>query len=137
MTDGPVYFRVKMAGGRKKWAASLVEVLPDGSVRRNVGLGADGEPTHVTRPSQYPYGPWENKSPAPRGTAAYEEEWGDATPISAEEFEAVYAVADATLPMTWGGTPVWISTVVLIVLVLVVVIVVVGIVAWLAGAIFS
>jgi hypothetical protein len=137
MADDPIYLRVEMAGGSKKWAASLVEVLPDGSVGRNVGLGADGQPTHVTRPSQYPYGPWETKSPAPPGTPAYDEAWGQATPISAEDFEAVYAVADATLPMTWGGTTVWVSTVALIAFVIVVVIVGVAIVGWLAATVFA
>jgi hypothetical protein len=44
--------------------------------------------------------------------------------------------ADASLPMTWGGTPTWISRVILIAFVVAVVIVGVGIVAWLAGAIF-
>lgn len=50
--------------------------------------------------------------PAAPGTPEWDETWGTGVPISAEEFEAIYAEADATLPWTWGGTPTWVSCVV-------------------------
>jgi uncharacterized membrane protein YdbT with pleckstrin-like domain len=61
--------------------------------------------------------------PSRPGSPEYEENWGDGLPIPREEFEAIYAQADAALPWTWGGTPTWVSTVGLVVAVAAVVLI--------------
>jgi len=95
--------------------AWLVEILPDGSAGRDIGLGADDRPLYVTRPSQAEVGgPWEFFDAAPPGTPAFDDSWGTmGSVITAEEFESAYLEADATLPWTFGGTPTWISAVLL------------------------
>lgn len=135
MSNGPVYLRVEILGSKRN-VADLVEVLPNGVVGRSIGIGPDGNPTYVTRPAQYPYGPWEAEPPTPPGTAAFEEQWREAMPISAEEFETTYALADATLPWTWGGTPTWISAVVVLLVLAIGAILTVGVLVWLAGVVF-
>lgn len=122
-----VFLRIELPVSPKdRVAVTFLEIDPEGHIPREIGLAEDATPVYVTRPGEY--GRW-NDSPMPRtppGTAAFEEQWGRlGLPISAADFEAVYARADATLPHTVGGTPVWVSdlvswTVGLIILALVV-----------------
>jgi hypothetical protein len=75
-----------------------------------VGLAEDGASIYVTRPGGY--GRWNDGSAwqAQPGTPAFEALWGEiGTPIGREVFEAAYAAADARLPETIGGTPKWVS----------------------------
>jgi hypothetical protein len=116
-TPGPVYLRIpeETTKGPAGSVETLTEVMPDGYVGRDIGIGADGEPVYVTRGRDAGTGPYEHWGPGPPGTPAFDEWWGRyGTPISAEEFDSVYARADATLPWTYGGTPQWISSVVFI-----------------------
>ncbi len=117
-------------GGNRREVATLVEIVPSGRIPREVGLAADGTPTYVTRPGEY--GIW-NDSPIPyppMGTPDFDMNWRHmGTPISREEFERVYAAADAILPHTFGGTPIWLSRLAGCAIVLVALAVVVGVIA--------
>jgi hypothetical protein len=90
----------------------LIEINADGGIPREIGLAADGHATYVTRPGEY--GLW-NDSPIPAtplGTPEFESQWGGYPRISREEFEGLYSQADAVLPHTLGGTPIWLSNLV-------------------------
>lgn len=92
---------------------TLLEIDPEGYIPREIGLAEDGTAVYVTRPGEY--GRW-NDSPIERaapGTTAFDEQWGRlGGKISREDFETVFAKADATLPHTIGGTPLWVDRVV-------------------------
>jgi hypothetical protein len=126
-----VYLRIKNSGPPAKdgAVATLIEIGPAGYIPREVGVAEDGTPIYVTRPGEY--GRF-NDSPMPRtppDDPAFEGIWGAiGSRITANEFESIYARADATLPHTIGGTPMWISDLVSWVIVAVVIAVLVGIV---------
>jgi len=100
-------------GSKDPVVTTLLEIDPDGYIPREIGLAKDGTAVYVTRPGEY--GRW-NDSPIERaapGTTAFDEQWGRlGVEISREDFETVFAKADATLPHTIGGTPLWVDSVV-------------------------
>lgn len=71
----------------------LFEVRLNGQVPREVGLDQAGRPTFITRPGDYPITDY----PVPPGSPAFDETFAGAERITKDEFEAAYAVADATL----------------------------------------
>jgi hypothetical protein len=108
-----VFLRIdERNGGPHHEVAFLLEIAADGYIPREVGLAADGTATYVTRPGGY--GVWNDAQMEypPVGTPEFAALWFDSIGgklISRDEFEPAYAAADAVLPETIGGTPMWIS----------------------------
>lgn len=118
--EGRAFLRIQYDD--KRLGQALVEVLPDGSVGRDIGIGRDGELVYVTRACQAEIGgPWEFWDVVPPSDPRFEENWPDSERISRDEFERIYREADETLPWTWGGVPTWISAAVSVVVLLAVV----------------
>lgn len=96
MASQPVYVRVvydDFPGEPGTGRTILFEVLPDGRVAREVVCVPGGVPVYHTRPGVRPVA----DRLAPPGSPAFEEEFGGGQLITAEEFEALYAVAEAHL----------------------------------------
>ena len=110
-----VFLRISESenGSRDQVATTLLEIDREGYIPREVGLAEDGRPVYVTRPGEY--GRWNDSLGArtPPGTPAFDEQWGRlGSEIGNGDFEAIFAEADAALPHTIGGTPLWVDRVV-------------------------
>lgn len=79
----------------------LVEVDREGWVPRQVLLTSDGRPREAigppnTTPFEREFGyDYDERPPAPPGTAEFDEFWGSGTIIDREEFERIFARAKA------------------------------------------
>lgn len=118
---GSIFWRIPNRGPRSRRDREIefmIEIEADGTIPREVSLGAGGKPLDITRPGEY--GTW-NDSPiplSPPGSPQFEEAWGAwGSEISRDEFEAAYARADATLPEKHGSG--WLSCIVVLALMVV------------------
>ena len=81
-------------------AARWIEIDAEGYIPREIEVDDELQPLDITRPGEY--GVWNDtpNPPAPPGTPQFDALWGDlGTEISREDFEAIYARADAQLPL--------------------------------------